>query len=157
MNRILSLIGVVLVVGCSEPIPRNIDELMSQGETLLDPETLEPYSGPVFGLFSGNPSRIQYRFNLKDGVEVGPYESYHDNGQLSEKGTMKDGEIDGPVENYHENSQLWSKGTMKDGELDGPYEDYYENGQLKSKGTFKDGEKCGEWIEGGGTVTYDPC
>jgi hypothetical protein len=28
---------------------------------------------------------------------------------------------------------------------------------LRSKGTFKDGEQCGEWIEFGETVTYDPC
>ena len=40
---------------------------------------------------------------------------------------------------------------------DGPYEDYSDNGQLESKGTYKDGEKCGEWIEDGETVTYDPC
>ena len=40
---------------------------------------------------------------------------------------------------------------------DGPYENYRENGQLRSKGTMKDGEKCGEWVEEGETVTYDPC
>ena len=44
MNRILSLIGVVLVVGCGSPPPD------------------------------------------------GPYEDYHDNGQLREKGTLKDNE-----------------------------------------------------------------
>ena len=25
------------------------------------------------------------------------------------------------------------------------------------KGTYNMGEKCGEWIEDGETVTYDPC
>ena len=67
MKRILSLIGVVLVVGCSEPVPRNINELISQGETLLDPETLEPYSGPVFTLKPNNPDEIEQRITLKDG------------------------------------------------------------------------------------------
>ena len=43
------------------------------------------------------------------------------------------------------------------GPPDGPYESYYENGQLWEKGTFKDGEMCGEWIQDGETVTYDPC
>jgi len=38
-----------------------------------------------------------------------------------------------------------------------PYkEDYYGNGQLERKGTYNVGEKCGEWIEDGETVTYDP-
>tara|TARA_Y100001001_G_scaffold150605_1_gene161402 strand:- start:920 stop:1183 length:264 start_codon:yes stop_codon:yes gene_type:complete len=64
---------------------------------------------------------------------------------------------DGPYEFYHENGQLDSKGTMKDGVLDGPVESYYDNGELSYKGTYKDDEECGEWIEDGETVTYDPC
>ena len=64
---------------------------------------------------------------------------------------------DGPYEIYHENGQLDSKGTMKDGVLDGPVESYYDNGELSYKGTYKDDEECGEWIEDGETVTYDPC
>jgi hypothetical protein len=40
---------------------------------------------------------------------------------------------------------------------DGPFESYQDNGQLEWKGTYKDGEECGEWIELGETVTYDPC
>ena len=39
---------------------------------------------------------------------------------------------------------------------DGPYEIYHENGELSYKGTYKDDEECGEWIEDGETVTYDP-
>ena len=31
------------------------------------------------------------------------------------------------------------------------------HGQFLEKGTFNMGERCGEWIENGGTVTYDPC
>jgi antitoxin component YwqK of YwqJK toxin-antitoxin module len=64
---------------------------------------------------------------------------------------------DGPYEIYHENGQLMMKGTFKDGELDGPVESYYDNGELSYKGTYKDDEECGEWIEDGETVTYDPC
>ena len=73
------------------------------------------------------------------------------------KGTVKDWELDGLVETYHENGQLDSKGTFKDGKLNGPTERYHENGQLREKGTLKDNEKCGEWLEQGETVTYDPC
>ena len=64
---------------------------------------------------------------------------------------------DGPFEEYHDNGQLESKGTYKDGEREGPFETYYENGQLREKGTLKDNEKCGEWLEEGETVTYPPC
>ena len=109
MKRILSLIGVVLVVGCGSEPPD------------------------------------------------GPYEEYHDNGQLFEKLTYKDVDLDGPYERYWGNGQLDRKTTYKDGVQDGLREEYYENGQLREKGTFKDDGKCGEWFERGETVTYDPC
>ena len=67
------------------------------------------------------------------------------------------GPRDGPFETYYEGGQLVVRGTYKDGELDGPGEVYYDNGQLMMKGTFKDGGRCGEWLEEGETVTYDPC
>jgi antitoxin component YwqK of YwqJK toxin-antitoxin module len=60
----------------------------------------------------------------------GPFEMYHDNGQLEKKATFKDGEFDGPFEMYHENGQLEQKATFKDGEFDGPFEMYDENGQM---------------------------
>ena len=43
------------------------------------------------------------------------------------------------------------------GPPDGPFETYHDNGQLRRRGTYKDNEKCGEWMEEGETVTYDPC
>jgi hypothetical protein len=41
--------------------------------------------------------------------------------------------------------------------LDGLYEYWSSNGQSLEKGTFNMAERCGEWIEQGETVTYDPC
>ena len=65
---------------------------------------------------------------------------------------------DGPFETYYDNGQVFEKGTVKDGCWDGPFESYHDNGQLESKGIYKDGEKCGEWLEEGETVPYDlPC
>ena len=157
MNRILSLIGVVLVVGCSEPIPRNVEELMIHGPTLVDPETLEPYSGPVFELSVTNSSEITTRYNLKDGRYEGPIEYYHDNGQVSQRTGYKDGVQVGPRERYYDNGRLLSKGTYKDGGYEGPYEWYDVNGRVNQKGIYKEGEPCGEWLEYGETVTYDPC
>ena len=67
------------------------------------------------------------------------------------------GERDGPYESYHENGQLEEKSTYVAGVLDGPAERYFENGQLQAKGTFNMGEACGEWIEEGEARTYPPC
>ena len=139
MNRILSLIGVVLVVGCGggeprdmetlqELEPRDMGTLRGVDGLYLNPEDGQPYSGPVFGENMGK----RMTGSLRDGKWDGPFESYHDNGQLRRKGTYKDGVEDGPVE------------------------EYYDSGQLYEKGAYKSGGKCGEWFEGR-TVTYDPC
>ena len=128
MKRILSLIGVVLVVGCGGPEPRDMGTLRGVDGLYLNPEDGQPYSGPVFG--ENNGKRMT--------------------------GSLRDGKWDGPFESYHENGQLRRRGTYKDGVEDGPVEEYYDNGQLYEKGAYKDGEPCGEWFEGR-TVTYDPC
>ena len=57
----------------------------------------------------------------------------------------------------YKNGQLSEKGTYKDGEPHGPFEGYSKNGQLEWKGAYNMGEECGEWVEDGETVTYDPC
>ena len=128
MKRILSLIGVVLVVGCGGPEPRDMGTLRGVDGLYLNPEDGQPYSGPVFG--ENNGKRMT--------------------------GSLRDGKWDGPFESYHENGQLRRRGTYKDGVEDGPVEEYYDNGQLYEKGFYKDGKPCGEWFEGR-TVTHDPC
>ena len=139
MKRVLSVVGVVLVVGCGggeprdmetlqELEPRDMGTLRGVDGLYLNPEDGQPYSGPVFGENMGK----RMTGSLRDGKWDGPFESYHDNGQLRRKGTYKDGVEDGPVE------------------------EYYDSGQLYEKGAYKDGGKCGEWFEGR-TVTYDPC
>jgi len=128
MTRILSLIGVVLVVGCGGPEPRDMGTLRGVDGLYLNPEDGQPYSGPVFG--ENNGKRMT--------------------------GYLRDGKWDGPFESYHENGQLRRRGTYKDGVEDGPVEEYYDNGQLYEKGSYKDGKPCGEWFEGR-TVTHDPC
>ena len=139
MKRVLSVIGVVLVVGCGggeprdmetlqELEPRDMGTLRGVDGLYLNPEDGQPYSGPVFGENMGK----RMTGSLRDGKWDGPFESYHDNGQLRRKGTYKDGVEDGPVE------------------------EYYDSGQLYEKGAYKSGGKCGEWFEGR-AVTYNPC
>ena len=91
------------------------------------------------------------------GPPDGPFETYYEGGQLVVRGTYKDGEIDGPLEIYLDNGQLWEKTTYKGGVQEGLFESYHENGEVRDKGMYKDNEKCGEWLEWGETVTYDPC
>ena len=181
MKKTLLFVLALIFSGCADPVLRNLDDLVQQGDTYLDRETMRPHSGPAFRFFPNDTTRIERRMNLKDGKRHGPYEEYRENGQLQlktnyvagerdgqleyydENGQLRSkttyvaGERDGPYESYHENGQLHGRGTYVADELDGPWELYHENGQLQGKGTYNMGEECGEWIQDGGTVTYDPC
>ena len=95
MKKAVLLVLALVAVGCADPIPRNLDGLVQQGDTYLDGETMRPYSGPVFQLFSDDTTRVQLSANLKDGKFDGPYEYYSENGQLRDKGTWNMGEVCG--------------------------------------------------------------
>ena len=94
--KVRYLIPVLLVlVGCSEPVPRNLDTLVQQGDVYLDRETMLPYSGPIFSLMEDDSSTVQMSTTLKDGLMHGPYETYYENGQLSAEGSYSNGEMCG--------------------------------------------------------------
>ena len=77
-------------------------------------------------------------------IKNGPYEEYHQNGQLAVKSFYKDGELDGPHEEYYKNGKLRIKCTCKDGKLDGPYEIYHKSGKLAEKTFYKDDKEITE-------------
>ena len=78
------------------------------------------------------PSKdIQKTNNYKDGNKDGYWESFHDNGKLSEKGNYKDGLRVGIWESYHDNGQLWVRGKYtKDGTRDASWEYFDKNGKI---------------------------
>ena len=89
--------AVYVVVGSqgpTDPTARNLDELVQQGDTLLDPETMRPYSGPAFQLFANQPALLRSKGPVKvrmmcallDGQMHGPHETYHKGGRLRSKG-----------------------------------------------------------------------
>jgi antitoxin component YwqK of YwqJK toxin-antitoxin module len=173
MKKTLLLALAVIAVGCTEPIPRNLDELSTQGPQYLDPETLEPYSGPAYQMSEDDSTEIVLRVNLRDGrlhgdfedfdperfkdldlgiyqmgsyrdgQREGSYEYFYSSGVLWGRGNYKNGEQDGHFESLEENGQLRSISTYSEGVLNGPSEYYFENGQLQSKSNFKDDERHG--------------
>ena len=72
-----------------------------------------------------------------------PQVSYHNNGQLLEKGTRKNGKKYGPWVRYYDNGQLSFKGTYKEGKRDGPWVSYNKDGTINPNftGTYKDSRK----------------
>ena len=77
------------------------------------------------------PSKeIQKINNYKDGKKDGYWESFHENGQLSEKGNYNKGLRVGVWESYHDNGKLWVRGKYtKDGTRDASWEYFDKNGK----------------------------
>ena len=76
------------------------------------------------------PQVIKTRNNHKDGKKDGYWESFHDNGKLSETGNYKKGLRVGIWESYHDNGQLWVRGKYnKDGTRDASWEYFDKTGE----------------------------
>ena len=77
------------------------------------------------------PSKgIQKTNNYKDGKKDGYWESFHENGQLSEKGNYNKGLRVGVWESYHDNGKLWVRGKYtKNGTRDASWEYFDKDGK----------------------------
>ena len=159
MKKTLLFALALIAVGCAEPEPRDLGELVRLDDVWLDRETLEPYSGLVFHLAPNDSSRIISRYTLKDGkIDTGVRETYAPESGQRFIDDFKNGELHGLQEIYGSNGQLESRQTYKNGELHGLFESYFLEGRaFPQRGTYNMGERCGEWIEDGETVTYDLC
>ena len=76
--------------------PRDLSELISTGADpiqFLDPETMDPYSGPVFLTEIGSLSTPQLKMSgtLEQGFWHGPWENYDQYGELIMQGTRNMG------------------------------------------------------------------
>jgi len=102
--------------GCA-PEPRDLAQLTAADSLYVDPETGDPFSGPVVRYFEAPDERAGA------GSEVDP---------------IRPGVAHGAV-------QL--EGTLREGVWDGELVVYHPNGRVRYMGSFAKGERCGPWIE----------
>ena len=149
--KVRNLIPVLLVlVGCSEPVQRNLDSLIQEGdrEVFTDPETMTLYSGPVFRLDADDSTRVVFRAVLRNGEYHGPFTDY----ELEEvtallgiyqEGEYRDGLREGPYTYFYPSGIIMGEGSYRSGRMDGTHTSWHENGQLWQKYTFSNGERDG--------------
>ena len=108
MRRILTSVVLLVLLFPSLGLSEKLYDLVGREGVYYKRFTDVPFTGKVTGLSQGK---------LKNGKKVGPWVSYHKNGQLYSKGTYKDGKRDGPWVSYHEDGTVDEKhtGTFKDG------------------------------------------
>ncbi len=152
MKKTLLFVLALMAVGCADPIPRNLDDLSMRGPQYLDPETLEPYSGPAYRMSEDDSTQIVLRVNLRNGRFHGDFEDFAPEGffgRIYETGTYRDGQREGRFENFYPSGVFRGRGTYENGLKEGPYESYYEDGryfsQLWEKGTYTAGKLDGPY------------
>lgn len=88
----LAFLWAVALWGCSGPPGRELGELLVRDSLYLDPETLTPYSGPVFRAFPAEEGGgVQLRATLRDGAWEGEMTLYHPTGRVREQGETASG------------------------------------------------------------------
>ena len=79
MKRTLLFVLAFMAVGqmgLRAQDPMELNELVQKGDLYLVPETLLPYTGPVF--IMRNPSMVGLWATMRNGKWHAPYELYHD-------------------------------------------------------------------------------
>ena len=151
--KVRNLIPVLLVlVGCSEPMPRNLDSLIQEGdrEVFTDPETMTLYSGPVFRLDADDSTRVVFRAVLRNGEYHGSFTDYEPEGVeaslgIYQEGEYRDGLREGPYNYFYPSGIIRGEGSYRSGLRDGPYTSWYENGQIRNKWNRSNGELDGPY------------
>ena len=138
MNKIIKL-SLILICFLTSSIvwSETLDDLVQRNKIFYKKFSDEPFSGKVEGRFQGF---------FENGKKTGLWITYHDNGNLNQKGNYKYGNLDGKWFGYHKNGQLSFNVNFKNGIKDGKYESYYENGNLWNKGSYKNGKENGSWV-----------
>ncbi len=70
---------------------------------------------------------------------------YYEDGKPWSLNTFKDGLNYGPYKTWHENGQLYIQGQFVEGRKTGEWFTYFSNGSLNTRGFYKEDEKVGIW------------
>ena len=142
MKILLTLLTCLFILSPNVVLSETIDDLVKRDGLYYKKYSDVPFNGEVTGRSQGI---------FENGKRVGPWVTYHDNGQLQFKGTYKDGKKHGPWVQYFDMTQdgkgiLFSKGTYKDGKREGFWIYNNDFGKLRKDiaGTYKNDKKISD-------------
>jgi|TARA_Y100000310_G_scaffold313453_1_gene361841 protein-export membrane protein SecD len=157
MKKLLFILPLVLIVGCSKPVEDSTLIKKNGLMYLLDSDT--PYTGEVYfnydtgekeyqGTYE-NGLLIEYSYINKDGTVKEPINVettlVERDGIYYTKDTNKP--YSGSVFSLFSDGKKREEGTYKNGQEDGKWTKWYENGKKFSEIIFKDGKQDGKWVE----------
>ena len=132
LRNLVLLVFSAILVACAEVKEVTADQLVERDGITYEKFSSEPFTGRVSG---------ELEFGAyKNGLKTGPWEIYHENGQISGRWEFVAGELDGMGETYRENGQLWSRGEYVNDNRNGIWERYSADGELEIREVWEDGE-----------------
>ena len=134
MKKIISMLPLLLIVGCSSPEPINYEETLNyRGGVYYTKDTNQPYSGPIFSL--DKKGRNKKEGILEDGKMISETNfEYYETGQKGKE-----------ISSYYDKDRMlvlmvetrWYKTGQKESENkdkgngESSFTDWYLNGQKK--------------------------
>ena len=85
------------------------------------------------------------QFSDDSELNHGPYEEYWPSGQLFKKGNFEEGVPVGEWQVWHDNGEISRKPTYIKGQLEGAYDVFRADKTKKAKQSYRNGLKDGEW------------
>ena len=111
MKRILSLLIISVLIGCTSKNRYHIDEITNPTDTLCFlKKDMSLVNGIVYNEFGDLGLFI-------NGQRDGLHKIWYDNGQLKYEGNFINGKVDGLSRKWSEYGQLELEGNYKDGKL----------------------------------------
>ena len=115
MKKLLPLLLLILI-GCSEPEPINMDEMLIEVlDVYYTKDTHKPYSGPTYQI--NTVRKIRHEGNMKNGRPDGLVSMWYETGEKAGEGAYKNNQRDGLVIEWHKNGQKKMEQMFKDGKL----------------------------------------
>lgn len=151
---VLIVISLFLITSCGEksqvlstkktPI---LEKRMDEGKVkIYDSANGEFYTGYLeeTGINKNGITYISEKKEMKNGINHGSYEGYHENGVLREKATFKNGILEGNYQIFNYYGEKLEEFTYEDGKKSGVYykNDFFENEIVE--GYLENGNFIGE-------------
>jgi antitoxin component YwqK of YwqJK toxin-antitoxin module len=151
MKAALSILCLILLVGCEKPVELVDYSLLvhRDGITYMAYE-IEPFTGDAIELHENGNLKMEHHY--VNGQMNGFHRGWYDNGQLQLERHYKEGEWDGLSRWWGYFGHLGSETNYKDGKEEGIYKAWHSNGQLSAEHTFSGGKAIGlaqAWYENG--------
>ena len=91
MKKLLLIVLIVLIAGCSRPIEET--DLVERDGLKYLPDRESPYSGRTVSRYENGQEKEDG--NYRDGLREGPFVKWYANGQKMEEAAYINGKIDG--------------------------------------------------------------